>query len=837
MTNTQRNAREGSGRSAPRFLIALALLLASPDPALAESPELHRVIPQGAQRGTTATVQLQGVRLGDTMEALLFTPGFAVEEIKPLNDNAVEMRLSVAADCALGEHSLRLRTSSGLSELRTFWVSQFPIVQETEPNSLFDQAQGISMNVTASGVITNEDVDFFKVSAKQGERISAEVEGMRCGVALFDPYVAILDSRRFELSASDDSALLLQDGIASIVAPEDGDYVIQVRESAYGGNDACSYRVHVGGFPRPRVVYPPGGKGGTELKVTFLGDAAGPFEGTIKLPEIKVDPENPFAPYISFGHRILPEQAPWFSPSPVVVRASAFDDVSEQEPNNARDQATLCALGVPFGLNGIVDRAGDVDYFRFHAAKGQAFNVRAHAKSLRSSLDSVLWLENAGGGVLAYNDDSGGLDGAFDFTAPEDGDYFIGVRDHLNKGGPASVYRVELRVIGPSLNVNLQRFGRDSQARQVIAVPRGNRYAAVVRANRASFAGKVILEPVGLPAGMTATLPEIAGSVNECVALFEAAADAPLSGALAGLQARCDEVQPKVTGSYRYSVELVVGEPNQTVYYRRGLDKLAVAVTREAPFRLEVEAAPVPLVQNGSMNLKVSAQRSEGFVAPILLRMLWNPPGVGSSPTVTINGDQSEALYPVNAAGNAECRSWQIAILGEADTPSGRVLVSTGLTTLTVAPPFLELKIEMAAIEQGKPGSVLCTLTHHQAFEGKARAVLYGLPHLVTTQVCELTKDDTQLVFPIQSDPTSPAGKHQQLFCQLFVPQNGTEILHNLGHYGVLRIDPPPPPETLAAAPPPPPTPAPAAPDQPAPKPLTRLEQLRQQAQQGGGQK
>ena len=41
--------------------------------------------------------------------------------------------------------------------------------------------QAIPMNVTVNGVADNEDVDYFVVEAKKGERISAEIEGMRLG--------------------------------------------------------------------------------------------------------------------------------------------------------------------------------------------------------------------------------------------------------------------------------------------------------------------------------------------------------------------------------------------------------------------------------------------------------------------------------------------------------------------------------------------------------------------------------------------------------------------------------------------------------------------------------
>ena len=43
------------------------------------------------------------------------------------------------------------------------------------------------MNVTVNGVADNEDVDYYVVEARKGDRITAEVEGMRLGITLFDP--------------------------------------------------------------------------------------------------------------------------------------------------------------------------------------------------------------------------------------------------------------------------------------------------------------------------------------------------------------------------------------------------------------------------------------------------------------------------------------------------------------------------------------------------------------------------------------------------------------------------------------------------------------------------
>src|SRR5690606_17252903 len=89
--------------------------------------------------------------------------------------------------------------------------------------------------------------------------------------------------------------------------------------------------------------------------------------------------------------------------------------------------------------------------------------------------------------------------------------------------------------------------------------------------------------------------------------------------------------------------------------------RMPVVVTEAAPFKVRIEQPPVPLVQNGSMNLKIIAERNPEFAEPIKIDMLHNPPGVNSSISVSIAGDQTEALLPINAAANAPVQTTMIA--------------------------------------------------------------------------------------------------------------------------------------------------------------------------------
>ena len=189
--------------------------------------------------------------------------GIKALEFKAENPTTVKVKLHIEPNCPLGEQIFRVRTKSGLSYARNFFVGQFPTVDEKEPNTLLEEAQPITSGVTLFGVAKNEDTDYYKIECKKGERLSVEVEGIRLCGSFWDPYITILNSKKFELATRDDTPLGVQDPHASVIIPEDGTYYVEVRDSSYAGNDGAQYRVHVGAFPRPTVAYPAGGKAGT----------------------------------------------------------------------------------------------------------------------------------------------------------------------------------------------------------------------------------------------------------------------------------------------------------------------------------------------------------------------------------------------------------------------------------------------------------------------------------------------------------------------------------------------------------------------------------------------
>src|SRR5690606_10758702 len=102
-----------------------------------------------------------------------------------------------------------------------------------------------SAGLTVEGVIAREDQDAFAFEGRAGQRLSAEVEGLRLGGPFFDPELVLYDPTGRELLRCDDAPLVGQDPLFSCLLPVDGRYVLAVRDATWRGGDTWRYRLHL----------------------------------------------------------------------------------------------------------------------------------------------------------------------------------------------------------------------------------------------------------------------------------------------------------------------------------------------------------------------------------------------------------------------------------------------------------------------------------------------------------------------------------------------------------------------------------------------------------------
>jgi hypothetical protein len=307
--------------------------------------------------------------------------------------------------------------------------------------------------------------------------------------------------------------------------------------------------------------------------------------------------------------------------------------------------------------------------------------------------------------------------------------------------------------------------------------------------------------------------------------LLSVPSDAQPAAVLVDVIGKHKEGDRVVEGRLMQKTQLVRGDNNREMWSYRG-DRLATAVTEAVPFHIEIVQPKVPLVQNGNMELKVTATRDKGFKSPITLRMLYDPPGVSAPESIIIPEGQDQAAIPLTADGGASIRKWKIAVLAESYVGDGPVVVSSQLADLEVAEPVLRFQFHPAVVEQGQKTSVVVKIEKTRKLDSPATIELLGLPNEVTTEPRQIDDAANEVIFPVATTPKSPVGLHKTLVCRAVVKSQGEPITHIVGG-GELRIQAPLPPKTTVAAQPAA-KPAMKSPPKPAgPRPLSRLEQLR----------
>ncbi|MFN3189553.1 MAG: pre-peptidase C-terminal domain-containing protein [Aureliella sp.] len=787
------------------FMAVLGATLTVPPMVLADQPTISAISPPGFQSGTETEVVITGARLADTKELLLYDPGIEIVELKVEAANKVRAKLKISEACEPGLHAFRLATETGISNLRYYGVSRMPQVAESEPNSDFETPQPLDLNTTVNGVVTTEDVDYYRVELKKGQKLTVEVEGLRLGTEFFDPFVAILDAKRFELARSDDAPLLQQDGVCSYVAPSDGLYLIEVRESSFGGNNRCVYRLHVGDFPRPMAITPSGGKPGETIEATIVDASGEVWKEKITLPDVPGD----FTYFATKDGKT--------APSGNVLRVVDLPNFVANEPDD--DREALTTLEGPVALNGVLEEPGDVDWFRIRGKKNQTFRFQVYArKVLRSPLDSWLEIHKAKGGRLAANDDSGGPDSAQIYKFPEDGDYLIAIRDQLREGSPLHTYRIEVGPPPKSLHLTIDELQR--YVSQTVEVPQGAHMAVLLRARRAGFGGDLGLRLENAPAGLELVTPTVAANQSYIPMLIKANAEAAPDAALADLIAESPPEGAGMKGVLDQRTMLVRGQNNRDMWGHNA-DRLAIAVTKKLPFSIEVEQPGVPIVRGGSSYYTVRVKRDEGYKEQIALRSLYNPSGLSASGSIRIPGDKSEARIPVTANTKAALGKFPITVLARAKSRDASVWVASEFVSLEVADSFFNFKFNKTVSEAGGSGAVGIGLETKRPPEGEVEFEVVGLPAGVTCDQpkIKLAEGMEQLSFPIQISKDARVGQFKTIYVKARITRPEGVILQTAGR-GEVQITAPAPATSAVASKPKPATPA--------KKPLSRLEQLRQ---------
>ena len=376
----------------------------------------------------------------------------------------VKLRVTLSENVEPGEREIRLMTTAGLTNPLGFHVGRLPEVREVEPNNAAPHTEVAgSIPMVVNGQVMPGDVDRFAFEARKGTRLVVAASARKLIPYLadavpgwFQATLALYDAEGKELAYADDFRFQ-PDPVFYYEIPEDGRYVIEIKDAIYRGREDFVYRIRLGELPFVTSIFPLGGQGDEPAEIELAG-------WNLPTEKLSIDaaPNTP-------GVQPVPIADPGRIGSRVRFAIDTLPECLEAEPNN--ESAKAQQVDLPTIVNGRIDSAGDWDVFCFDGRAGDEIVAEVMARRLNSPLDSVLVLTDSTGKQLAVNDDfedrGSGLtthhaDSQISATLPADGTYWLRLGDTQGKGGGAFAYRLrispprpdfELRIVPSTINV------------------------------------------------------------------------------------------------------------------------------------------------------------------------------------------------------------------------------------------------------------------------------------------------------------------------------------------------------------------------------------------------
>lgn len=398
----------------------------------------------------------------------------------------IYLQVTVTSDAPPGPREIRLMTSRGVSNPLPFYVGQLPetsrkpmrtadfqvlgkeyLAQRKRPEE--EEEVRISVPCTMNGQIACGEVNRYRFDARRGQRlvISAKARQLVPYIAdavpgWFQPVLSLRGPDGKEVAYNDDFRFKPDPTIFYEVA-KDGEYVVSITDAIYRGREDFVYRITVGELPLVTSVFPLGGRVSAPTAVEMNGWN---LEGaSLTPPPVDAEP----------GVYSLAARSGAFVSDRVPFALDTLPESLDKEPNNEPAQAQRVRL--PIIVNGRIDRPDDWDVFRVEGKAGESIVAEVHARRLDSPLDSLLKITDAGGKVLAFNDDceilGSGLnthdaDSYVMVKLPADGAYFVHLGDTARNGGKEYAYRLRisrprpdfaLRVVPSSLSLRSKSNG------------------------------------------------------------------------------------------------------------------------------------------------------------------------------------------------------------------------------------------------------------------------------------------------------------------------------------------------------------------------------------------
>lgn len=704
-------------RSIVPWAVAAAVWCGAWSPAGAQlpSPQLTSIYPAGARQGTSVEVSVAGADLDDAAALVFSHPGLKARPKRtpsPWFEGREDpvpgvFTVDVAQDVPPGIYDVQVLGRFGLSNPRAFAVGLLPeTLKQGDPRTP-DKAQPVALDSSVQGRIAAGANDWYKFTAKQGQRVFIEGLAQRID-SRADLTLVVCDAAGRQLARDRDS--YGRDPFIDFTAPADGDYLVRAYDFLYAGSNEYVYRLTLSTGPRVEFAFPPVVTAGQDAAVTVYGrglpggkpaqaaSADGPAleRLDVKLPAAALvasaAPGSPVGAARSWGalvERVEPASlVPGATSGGVVLGLTELPVVAEPEAADAPDPV----LTVPAEFVGRFWPRGDVDAVTLSAKRGETlwFEVISHRLGLPTDPQLIVQRETKGpdgqtvwADATEIDDDATNPGGAifstatFDprgqFTVPADGNYRLVIRNLYGDAQAEPHFAYRLIVRRPTPHFRLAAVPRSPNADQNenralgLSVRRGGRAMIDVLVQRQEgFDQPIQLAVEGLPEGVTAPEVVVGAGATTGVVVVTAREDAPAATVPLKIvgRAKQGDRQLAVTATPGAVVwpSTVQNRPSDSRATRQLV--LAVLAGDVEPLVLDV-AGPLEMSRAGKLQVPVKVtRRGTALKAPIAVTALGLPAGVKPQ-ALSIAPNQSQGHLTLEIPAGAPLGPFGLVLRGQ----------------------------------------------------------------------------------------------------------------------------------------------------------------------------
>lgn len=673
------------GKRPTTLLILAALSLGVPARAQLPTGRLNTVFPAGGQQGTSLKVRIvSGADLDETKVLWFSHPGIRAVPTTESIEGSSEFHVTIDPSVPSGLYEVRAGGIFGLSNPRLFMVGQLPEQSEVEPNNRQNGAQPVTVNATVNGqILSAGDVDWFRFSAKAGQRILIE-----CHTRTLDsplrPRVELFNEagRRLEKSRGDDS----QDAMIDATIGETGTFLVQVTDHAFRGSIESVYRLTVHTLPHIDFCLPSAVVAGKRQSIRVFGrnlrggEPAGQTADGKVLQSVTAEviapahSESLTATTLVSSTQSDTDGFTWRlgASNPVFLQFARRTPVAEVEPNDAA--AECQQMAVPGEVAGQFQSANDVDLYEVNAKGGEVLYIEVLAHRAGSSADPYFVLESVtpnGKGqestkrIVAQDDNPTNIGGndfltansdpSYRFAVPADGKYRVSVRDRFadSRGSSELGYRLVVRKPKPDFRliaIGGKTSGAENQPLRpgAVAVRQGGNYEATVVAHRRDgFADPIRVFAENLPPDVTCKPIWLGGKQHRGTLVFQA--DSKAAVGFREIRIRGESVL-STNGSPRSISRVarpatIVRERNGAASYSRLSRSLMLVVLPGVPaFQLTTRAYEINANQSQQVLVPLDVVKRNKFDQNVNITFLGQPPNLDVEAKPIAKGKTTESF-------------------------------------------------------------------------------------------------------------------------------------------------------------------------------------------------